>query len=68
MNLIVIETGRDGITTAMTVEETATGIAMMTGIAETMTEAVCHSVYFSNLLLSSTSIFYNSIFLQTSRL
>lgn len=49
MNLIVIETGRDGTTTAMTAEETATGIAMMTGIAETMIEAVCHSVYFSDL-------------------
>lgn len=68
MNLIVIETGHDETTTAMTVEETATGIAMMTGIAETMTEAVCPSVYFSNLLQSSTSIFSDSIFLQTSRL
>lgn len=44
MNLTVIETGHDGTTTAMTAAETATGIAMMTGIAETMTEAVCHSV------------------------
>lgn len=58
MSLIVIETGHGGTMTAMRAEETATGIAMTTGIAGIMTEEVCHCISFSNLLHLSTSTFY----------
>ena len=40
---IVTEMAQGETMTAMTEEETATGIDMMTGTAETMTEEVCYS-------------------------
>lgn len=49
MSLIVIEMGRGGTMTAMRAEETATEIAMTTGIAGIMTEEVCHSVCFNHV-------------------
>lgn len=56
--------GRGGTATATTAEETATGIAMTTGTAETMTEEVGSSVHFSTLThlhyhLSPTLFFFN---------
>lgn len=42
MSRIVTEMGHGGTMTAMTEEETATGIAMMTGTAETTIEEVGH--------------------------
>lgn len=57
MSLIVTETGHGGTMTAMRAEETATGIAMTTGIAGIMTEEVCHCISFL-LLHLSTSTFY----------
>lgn len=43
MSRIVTEMGHGGTMTAMMAEETATGIGMTTGTAETMIEEVCRS-------------------------
>lgn len=58
------ETGRGGTTTVTKEDETATGIAMMTGTAGTLTEVSCSPTRFSPFSLSRTCLFFTTFFLH----
>lgn len=61
MSQIVTEMDHAGTTTVMTEEETATGIAMMTGTAETMIEEVCYSALVGPLVGSEIHLAVSAV-------